>query len=93
MAGDIHKMYHSIKISELDQHTHRFLWRTFEIHREPDTYIMTSVCFGDRPVGTTEIMALNKTIEMGSTEFAAVKSTVKRNVYVDDIDSFENHDV
>ena len=28
MTGDINKMYHSIKISQLDQRTHRFLWRT-----------------------------------------------------------------
>ena len=37
-AGDIKKMYHSIMISELDQHTHRFLWRNLEIGRVPDTY-------------------------------------------------------
>ena len=26
IVGDIKKMYHSVKISILDQHTHRFLW-------------------------------------------------------------------
>ena len=28
ITGDIKKMYHAVKISVLDQHTHRFLWRS-----------------------------------------------------------------
>ena len=91
MAGDIQKMYHSIKLSALDQHTHRFLWRNFEILREPDTYVMTSVCFGDRPAGTIAITALNKSVDMAPEEFAEAKCTVRDNTYVDDIiDSFES---
>jgi hypothetical protein len=45
-AGDIRKMYHAIKMSIVDQHTHRFLWRDDEMD-EPDTYVMTSVSFGN----------------------------------------------
>ena len=37
--GDIRKMYHAVKITIQDQHTHRFLWRNLETNREPDIYI------------------------------------------------------
>ena len=35
MTGDIKKMYHAIKLSELDQHTHRFLLRDCNVTRDP----------------------------------------------------------
>ena len=57
-------MYHAVKLSVLDQHTHRFLWRDLETHRSPDTYIMTSVSFGDKPAGNIAIAALHKAAEM-----------------------------
>ena len=57
IMGDLKKMYHSIKISEIDQHVHRFLWRDFDVYRDPDTYIMTTVSFGDKPAGTIATVA------------------------------------
>ena len=36
--GDIRKMYHAVKITIQDQHTHRFLWRNLETNREPDMF-------------------------------------------------------
>ncbi|CAC5404640.1 unnamed protein product [Mytilus coruscus] len=30
LAGDISKMYNAIRLSSLDQHTHRFVWRNLE---------------------------------------------------------------
>ena len=38
-CGDIKKMYHAVKLSLLDQHTHKFLWRNLEINRKPDVYV------------------------------------------------------
>ena len=49
-AGDIRKMYHAIKMSLVDQHTHRFLWRNEETD-EPSTYVIMSLSFGDKPSG------------------------------------------
>ena len=49
ITGDIKKMYHAVKITELDQHMHRFLWRDMNQKIEPDVYVMTSVSFGNRP--------------------------------------------
>ena len=40
ITGDISKMYHSVAISVLDQHTHRFLWGNMEVYRDPDIYVM-----------------------------------------------------
>ena len=51
-------MHHAVKITELDQHTHRFLWRDMNQKIEPDVNVMTSVSFGDRPAGNIAIMAL-----------------------------------
>lgn len=49
LSGDISKMYNAIKLSTHDQHTHRFVWRNLETHREPDHYVLMAVAFGDRP--------------------------------------------
>ena len=55
-AGDIRKMYHAIKMSLVDQHKHRFLWRNEETD-EPSTYVITSVSFGDKPSGNIATVA------------------------------------
>lgn len=41
--GNIKKMYHSVKLSNVDQHTYRFLWRDLNVFRNPGDYGMTSV--------------------------------------------------
>ena len=61
MTADIKKMYHAVKTLEQDQHTHRFFWRDMDTTRNPDTYVATSVSFGDRPSGNIATMALRKT--------------------------------
>ena len=67
MVGDIKKMYHSVKLKPgVDWHTHRFLWRDLDHTKEPETYVLTSPSFGDRPAGTIAAVALKKTAEMGS---------------------------
>ena len=58
-------MYHSVSISKLDQHTHRFLWRDMEVDRDPDIYVLKKVSFGDRPGGNIATLALRKTAEEG----------------------------
>ena len=84
-------MYLSIKISQLDQHTHMFLWRKCEATRKPDTYVMKSVSFGERPAGNIAITALNKTAEMSRSEFPEAVDIIRNNTYMDDIiDSFDD---
>lgn len=91
MAGDIKKMYHSIHISTLDQHTHRFLWRDMEVDREPDVYIMKRVSFGDKPAGAIATLALRKTAEEYKSTHPRAAEVILTNTYVDDLlDSFKD---
>lgn len=85
IAGDISKMYHTVKISELDEHTHRFVWRDLETNRPPDQYVLTTVTFGDRPSGTIATLALRHTVERFGGEFPVVQDMIINNTYVDDI--------
>ena len=85
MIGDIKKMYYAIKISSVDQHTHRFLWRDCDINSKPDTYIMKSISFGDKPAGNIAITALNKTAELSRSKYPEAVDIIKGNTYMDDI--------
>ena len=43
LIGEIKKMYHSVGTTQLEQHTHRFLWRDMDARKEPDTYVIQRV--------------------------------------------------
>ena len=90
IAGDISKMYHAVGISQLDQHTHRFLWRDINSGK-PDVYIMTAVSFGDKPAAAIAGLALKKTAIIGKENFPEAANTIINNSYVDDLlDSFDD---
>ena len=83
--GDISKMYHRIRIPELDQHVHRFLWRNLQTHREPDVYVKTVLTFGDKPAPAMAQIALRKTAEEAKEVFPAAAQVIQDNTYMDDI--------
>ena len=86
-------MYHAVKISEVDQHTHRFLWRDIECNRSPDIYVITSVSFGDKPAEAIASLALRKTADIYSEEYPLASQTIIKNMYMDDvIGSVINHE-
>ena len=85
LVGDIKKMYHSVKTTPTEQNTHRFLWRDMDTRREPDTYVIQRVSFGDKPSGTIATVALRKTVEMGQEQYPEAAKIIKDNTYVDDI--------
>ena len=85
LMGDIRKMYHTVKTKPIDQNTHRFLWRDMETTREPDTYIIQRVSFGDKPSGTIATVALRKTAEMGKAKYPQAAKIIRDNTYMDDI--------
>ena len=88
VVGDIKKMFHSVRMSELDQHMHRFLWRDMDTDREPDVYIMTRVNMGDRPAPAIATEALYKTAEMQKDTHPRASEFILTSTYVDDaIDS------
>ena len=79
IAG-ISKMYNSIILSDLDQHTHPFLWGN-----EPNHYILLNVPFGDKPSGTIAILALQKTAESSKAKYPEEADMIMKDTYVDDI--------
>ncbi|XP_033126819.1 uncharacterized protein LOC117124630 [Anneissia japonica] len=85
LVGDIKKMYHSVAITQLDQHCHRFLWRGMDTDNPPKSYCVTAVNFGNRPSATIATVALRKTAEAGSKSAPSAAETMLKNVYVDDI--------
>ena len=52
--------------------------------REPDTYIIQRVSFGDKPSGTIATIALRKTAEMMRNEFSEAADIIQNNTYMDD---------
>ena len=85
LAGDISKMFHSVGIPLHDQMTHLFLWRNFEAEREPDTYAITAVNFGDKPSAAIAIVALQKTANFGIEKYPEAAKSIADNSYMDDI--------
>lgn len=85
LTCDISKMYNSVRMSEFDQHCHRFLWRNFETSRAPDHYVLTCVPFGDKPSGTIAMVALKNTALKYVHEYPQASQFIVRNSYVDDI--------
>ena len=83
--GDIKKMYHTVRTGVIEQHTHRFLWRDMDITREPDTYVIQRVSFGDKPSGTIATVALRKTAEMAKENYPQASELLINNTYMDDI--------
>ncbi|XP_068214422.1 uncharacterized protein [Palaemon carinicauda] len=89
VVGDIKKMYNTVKLSEEDMHTHRFLWRNFELERDPSHYKLKTVTFGDKPSGSIAMMALRKTAEINNC-FPLASKMIVEDSYVDDIISSVN---
>ncbi|XP_068245285.1 uncharacterized protein [Palaemon carinicauda] len=85
IAGDISKMYNCIKLPELEQHVHRFVWRNLQSNLKPDHYVMTCMGFGDRPSGIIAMLALRHTAELSVKDFPEASRVIMTNSYVDDI--------
>ena len=93
IAGDIAKMFNSVKLSEKDQDVHRFLWRNLKTDIDPDHYVLTTVTFGDRPSPAIASSSLIKTANMHKNEYPDVCKLVNENSFVDDlITSCPSHD-
>lgn len=78
-------MYHRIRIPEMDQQVHRFLWRNLETNREPDVYVKTVLTFGDKPAPAMAQTALRKTAKEAKATFPAAAKVIEDNTYMDDI--------
>ncbi|XP_071519110.1 uncharacterized protein [Panulirus ornatus] len=85
IVGDISKMYNSVLLSEVDEMTHKFLWRDMNTTREPDHYCLQTVTFGDRPSGVIAMTVLYKTAEMFKDKYPETTAMIINNSSVDDI--------
>lgn len=91
LVGDIRKMYNSVFLEELEQHTHRFLWRDMNGDKRPDVWCITRVNMGDKPAGAIAIEAKDRTADQFSHLNPAAASFIKGSSYVDDlVDSVSN---
>ena len=64
LIGDIKKMYNTVELELMEQHMHRFLWRSCQSDKKPEVWVITRVNLGDRPSGTIAIAAKNNTAHM-----------------------------
>ena len=64
LIGDIKKIYNSVFLEELEQHTHRFLWQDLKSELPPDIWCITRVNMGDKPAGDIAIEAKDLTADL-----------------------------
>ena len=77
--GDISKMYHRIRIPEIDQHVHRYVWRDMKVDRDPDTFVKTVLTFGDMPAPAMAQIALRKTADENEDSYPEAAISLKKN--------------
>ena len=91
LVGDIRKMFNSVYLKPLDQHCHRFLWRSLKTDEAPGVYVMTRVSMGDTLAPAISTEAIYKTADMFESDSPKAATPLKRSSYVDDsIDSEPN---
>ena len=56
-----------------------------DARKEPDTYVIQRVSFGDIPSGTIATVALRKTAEMAQEKYPQEAKIIRDNTYMDDI--------
>ena len=84
IVGDIRKMYNSVYLEDIEQHTHRFLWRDME-ERTPDIWCITRVNMGDKPAGAIAVEAKDMTAERFRHLSPRAADIIVNSSYVDDI--------
>ena len=84
LIGDIRKMYNSVYLEMLEQHTHRFLWRDLQ-DRPPDVWCVTRVNMGDKPAGAIAVEAKDLTAERFKEISPKASSFIVGSAYVDDL--------
>lgn len=84
-SGDISKMFLQILLPEEDTHVHRFLWRNLDTTREPTTYALQRVTFGDKPSPDMASFVMLRMAEENEKECPRAATILKRDRYVDDL--------
>ncbi len=84
-VGDISKMFLQIYLSETDTHVHRFLWRDMDVSRDPTTYRLLRVAFGDKPSPDMASYVMLHLAKENRDKFAGAAEILERDRYMDDL--------
>ena len=77
-SGDISKMFFQILLPKEDTHAHWFLWRNLDKTREPTTYALQRVTFGDKPSPDMTSFVMLKMAKENEKEFPRAATTYLR---------------
>lgn len=66
---DISRMYHTIRLNEKDQHTHRFIWRNLDLSKAPGHCVLTRGTSRGKPSGIIATFALRHTTQGILTDY------------------------
>ena len=78
-------MFLQILLPEEDTHVHRFLWRNLDKTKEPTTYALQRVTFGDKPSPDMASFVMLKIAEENKKECPRAATVLERDRYVDDL--------
>lgn len=93
IIGDIKEMFPQVKIRLQDQSSQRFLWRSMETNREPDTYQMTSMIFGASCSPASAQYVKNRNAEEFREEYPEAFKAITQRHYMDDyLDSVKSEE-
>ncbi|XP_028408499.1 uncharacterized protein LOC114531055 [Dendronephthya gigantea] len=84
-VGDISKMFLQILLPESDCQMHRFLWRNMDTTKEPTTYALLRVTFGDKPSPDMASYVMLKIAEENKERTPEASKIIERDRYVDDL--------
>ena len=84
-TGDVSKMFLQVLLPESDSHVHRFLWREMKTTREPTTYVLLRVTFGDKPSSDMASFVMLKMAREHKESAPEASEIIERDRYVDDL--------
>ena len=82
LIGDISKMYQSIKAGIVEQHCRRVIWQGCDTNKEFETYVLSTVTYGDVCAGCITTSALRLTAEMFKSVNEDAASKHINDIYV-----------
>ena len=84
-------MFLQVELQYKDRPFHRFLWRDFDMSRDPDVYEFQCLLFGNTASPFCSHYVLQTHAKTHALEFPEEASTVEESMYVDDVlDSCED---
>lgn len=79
------KLYNCNEFQELEQQVHEFAWIDLQAYYRPDSYILTSIGFGDGFSGFVAVLALRYAMELSVGKFSEASYMIVADASVNDI--------